>query len=332
MSKIDSQFTFHSTTNVVSKLLAPYLELMRFTKPAGTIYMYLPCLSSILLAGALSNPVLAPFELVGPALLCLVGSFVFRSAGCTWNDILDQNIDRKVARTKNRPLARGAISTTAAMVFHAAQVLLGMWLLLWFPRNCFYYLAPAMVLTAIYPLGKRFTDFPQVILGLTLPYGFIFGFQATGFDLDPLLLSTPLALNSISTARAAAAAMYFFGFTWTILYDAIYAFQDIIDDKRERVHSIAVRFESTPKALFSGLAVVQISALISAGLIISASPIYFLGVLGATISTACMIFKVDLGSCESCAWWFRYGSCWLIGGSVSLACFGEYCTRYALWL
>ena len=298
------------------KPIVPYAELIRAAKPAGTLYLYIPSLAGTFIAASLIDPVPSPFDVLKIAVLFLVGSTVFRGAACTWNDILDQDIDRRVTRTRNRPLPRGAISTKAALLYNGVQTLLGLLLLSYFPRPCVFYSLPSIALIALYPLGKRFTHYPQVILGLSWSYGFVIAFPAMEVD----LLSSPIALRT-------AACLYGSGIAWTIFYDTIYAHQDIQDDKREGVKSIAIKFEAVPKILLSILAVAQVVLLVSAGVVMSAGDLYYLGCLAVAATLAWTVLSVDLSRPADCAWWFHWGSCWLTGGSIVLGCFTEYALR-----
>ena len=298
---------------VPSSFFGPCMELIRFSKPAGTLYLYLPALSSTLLAASLLKPTPPPVEVFKISLLFCLGSVVFRGAACTWNDILDQDIDRCVTRTRNRPLARRAISTRSALLFNAVQTVLGSALLFCFPVQCLYYGIPSIVLIALYPLGKRFTDYPQVILGFTWAYGFVMGFVAMG--LDPLSHGEVLPL---------VASLYGSGMAWTILYDTVYAHQDIRDDKREGVRSIAIRFESCAKPFLSCLCFTQVLLLLLSGYLSNAGPSFYLGCTGAAISGVVMILTVELGNPEDCAWWFHRGSWFFTGGSIAMGCLGQY--------
>jgi len=236
-----------------------------------------------------------------------------RGAGCTINDLWDRNLDPRVARTRLRPIARGAVSPQAAIIFTGAQLLTGLAVLLQFPTSCLWYGIPSLLLVATYPLAKRVTHYPQFVLGLTFSWGAIMGFPALGID----LLSNTQALT-------AAACLYASNVAWTVLYDMIYAHMDIKDDVKAGIKSIALRHDKDTKAVLSGLAVTQIGLLSAAGLAVGAGPIYFTGVCGSAAATlGTMIWKVNLKSVADCWWWFRYG-CWFTGGGIVLGMAGEY--------
>ena len=295
----------------------PYAELIRLDKPVGTYYLFFPCLFSTLLAAPLTDPITTPSTVMGTTLLFLTGALVMRGAGCTINDLWDRNLDPHVSRTRLRPIARKAITPLSALVFTGAQLLTGLAVLLQFPLPCFYYATPSLLLVATYPLAKRVTHYPQFVLGLTFSWGAFMGFPALGID-----------LLSHTSAALAAGCLYASNIAWTVLYDMIYAHQDIRDDKKAGIKSIARRHEENTKAVLSGLAVVQTGLLAAAGWAVGAGPVYFIGVCGsAAATTGTMIWRVDLKRPEDCWWWFRHG-CWFTGGGVAAGLAAEYAAHY----
>ncbi len=309
-------------TGILSRLppsLVPYAELIRLEKPTGTYYLYLPCLFSTLLAGLLSSPVPAPGSIVATNALFLLGSAIFRGAACTWNDTLDRDLDAKVTRTKLRPLPRGAVTASQAHTWTAVQLGAGMGVLAAafpFPTSAIYAI-PSVVIIGLYPLAKRVTHYPQVVLGFAWSWGIIMGFPAMGIGL--------FAPES-STALAAAGTLYAANIAWTVLYDTIYAHQDVKDDTRIGIKSMAVKHGA--KTILTGLAAVQVSLLAVTGWIIGAGPVYFLGTCGgATTALVTMIWRARLEKPENCWWWFKWG-CWFTGGSVASGLMGEYWLRW----
>ncbi|KAL9078076.1 MAG: hypothetical protein Q9157_003015 [Trypethelium eluteriae] len=188
-----------------------------------------------------------------------------RGAGCTINDLWDRNLDPHVARTRLRPIARGAISPQTAIIFTGFQLLAGLGVLVSFPPACFFYGAPSLLLVATYPLAKRVTYYPQFVLGLTFSWGAFMGFPALGLD-----------LLSDANLMLAAGALYASNVAWTVLYDMIYAHMDIRDDATAGIKSIALRHERNTKAVLSGLAAVQVGLLGLAGWTIGAGPVYYI--------------------------------------------------------
>lgn len=297
--------------------MVPYAELVRLDKPTGTYYLFFPCLFSTLLAAPLANPMTPPSTVLATTALFLTGALVMRGAGCTINDLWDRNLDPLVARTRLRPIARGAVSPRAAIIFTGAQLLAGLGILLQFPTDCLYYGIPSLALVATYPLAKRVTHYPQSVLGLTFSWGAIMGFPALGVDL----------LNS-GAAFKAAACLYASNVAWTVLYDMIYAHMDIKDDVKAGIKSIALRHDKDTKLVLSGLAILQIALLAGAGAAVGAGPIFYIGSCGsAAVTLITMIRRVKLKEVSNCWWWFKTG-CWLTGGGVAAGLTGEYLARY----
>jgi 4-hydroxybenzoate polyprenyl transferase len=161
---------------------------------------------------------------------------LLRGAGCTINDLLDRNIDSQVERTRTRPIASGEISVTSALAFLAAQLSGGLAILLQLNPFAQAVGASSLPLVTTYPLAKRFTNFPQAYLGLTINWGAFFGYAAACGRCD-LSVTAPLYLAGIS---------------WTLLYDTIYAHQDKDDDRKLGVGSAALALGSHPKQALSG--------------------------------------------------------------------------------
>jgi 4-hydroxybenzoate polyprenyltransferase len=308
------------TTGLLSYLppsVVPYAELIRLDKPTGTYYLFFPCLFSTLLAAPLAVPMASPLTVIGTTALFLTGALVMRGAGCTINDLWDRNLDPHVARTRLRPIARGAVSPQAAIIFTGAQLLTGLAVLVQFPTTCLYYGIPSLLLVATYPLAKRVTYYPQFVLGLTFSWGAIMGFPALGVD----LLTSQAALT-------AASCLYASNVAWTVLYDMIYAHMDIKDDVKAGIKSIALAHENNTKVVLTGLAAVQVGLLATAGAAVGAGPIFFIGSCGSAVVTlGAMIWKVNLKSVANCWWWFRNG-CWFTGGGIALGLGGEYLAQW----
>lgn len=236
-----------------------------------------------------------------------------RGAGCTINDLWDRNLDPHVARTRLRPLARRAVTPFAAVAFLSAQLCAGLCLLLQFPSQCLYYGVPSLLFVGLYPLAKRVTQYPQAVLGLTFSWGAVMGFPALGIDL----------LTNVH-ALAAAACLYGSCVAWTIVYDMIYAFQDIKDDAKVGIKSIAQAQAKSPKTFLATVAGVQVVLLAGAGVAIGAGPAYFVGTCGGAAATlGYMIAAVELGSVKDCASWFKKGA-WFTGGAIASGMGAEY--------
>src|SRR5207253_2162425 len=177
-------------------------------------------------------------------LLFLIGAFVMRGAGCTWNDITDRDLDAKVERTRSRPIPAGQVSVTQALIFLVAQALIGLVVLLQFNRFAIFTGIASLLIVAIYPFMKRITWWPQVVLGLAFSWGALMGFAAEFARIDPV-----------------AIVLYAGAIAWVIGYDTIYAHQDAEDDALIGIKSTARLFgAATHRALvvFYGLAVLLI--------------------------------------------------------------------------
>jgi len=196
------------------------LRLGRYDRPVGAWLLALPCLWGL----ACAAPSL--WDIVYPAALMVIGAFVMRGAGCTYNDWVDQDIDRRVERTRTRPLAAGLITPTAAWLWIVAQLAAGGGVLLSLPRHLWLWCFVPLLWAGLYPWAKRFFAWPQLILGLAFNWGTVLGWHsfASLSHLTPWML-------------------YAAGIFWTLAYDTLYAFQDIEDDLKVGVRSTAIFFQ-----------------------------------------------------------------------------------------
>lgn len=195
----------------------PYILLARLDRPIGIWLLFLPGLWGIFLAGA---SIAASARLV---LLFGIGSIVMRAAGCVVNDIWDRDIDRRVARTAGRPLASGALRRRQALAFLAILLLAGLIILLQLNRLAQTLGAASLLLVVLYPLAKRITNWPQLVMGLTFGFGAPLGYAAGSGRVD-----------------AALAALYGAAILWDLGFDTIYAHQDREDDAMVGVGSAAL--------------------------------------------------------------------------------------------
>lgn len=294
----------------------PYAELIRLDKPTGTYYLFFPCLFSTLLAAPLATPMAPIPSVLGTSALFFTGALIMRGAGCTVNDLWDRNLDPNVARTRLRPIARGAITPFQGVTYTGFQLLTGLAILLQFPQPCLFYGVPSLLLVATYPLAKRVTYYPQFVLGLTFSWGAIMGFPALGID----LLANQAALT-------AASCLYASNIAWTVLYDMIYAHMDIRDDAKAGIKSIALKHDAETKQVLTGLALTQVGLLAAAGAATGAGPLFYLGSCGgALVTLGVMIKRVKLKDVKNCWWWFVNG-CWITGGTISLGLAADYLVR-----
>jgi 4-hydroxybenzoate polyprenyltransferase len=226
------------------RALQPWLKLGRFDRPAGAWLLLLPGWQGIALASARAG--LLPDLLLLAKFL--VGAFLMRAAGCAWNDILDRDLDVKVARTARRPVASGQITVKQALAFLALCSLVSFAILLTMPPMAIALGAGSLALVAAYPLMKRITWWPQAWLGLTFNWGALLGYAAATGEVGlPSLL------------------LYASGLFWTLGYDTIYAIQDMEDDALAGVKSSARRLgPSAPRAILGFYGVTALLAFAAA--------------------------------------------------------------------
>ena len=293
----------------------PYAELVRLDKPLACLYLYFPCAFGTLLVASMATRQILPLHLARTNLMFFVGCFLVRCAGCSWNDIVDQDLDRLTTRTRHRPLARRALSTSSALIFALIQVILGYMLVYaLMPRSCLYFSIPSAILTALYPFGKRFTHYPQLILGCVGSWGVIMAFPALGLD----LLSEP-------EFWLPASALYLSCIAWTVFYDTIYAAQDLKDDLKTGIKSPVVQYREQTRHFIVAAAALQVILLISTGIAMGANTSYFLLTCGlTTICLGAIVTRVDLSDPQSCIGWFKKGSVYT--GATILSGF---CVLYA---
>jgi len=196
--------------------VAPFALLARLDRPIGAWLLFLPGLWSILLAGAPAGPTVRLIALF------LLAAVLMRGAGCVVNDMWDRDLDRRVARTIGRPLASGAVSLRGAVLFLAALCVPALLILLTLNPLAQALGVASLLLVALYPLAKRVTWWPQLMLGFTFGWGAPMGYAAAG-RLD-----------------GAAAALYLAAIVWILGYDTIYAHQDREDDALAGVGSTAL--------------------------------------------------------------------------------------------
>ena len=210
----------HWSFRLAPEALRPYLSLARIDRPFGVWLLLFPCWWSLAMAAA-SHGALPPLL---PALLFALGALVMRSAGCTYNDIVDRDYDARVARTADRPIPSGQVSLRQAWVFLALQLLTGLLVLLQFNAFTIAVGAASLLLVFAYPFMKRITYWPQAWLGMTFNWGALVGWASYEGSLGwpPLLL-------------------YLGGIAWTLGYDTIYAHQDKEDDILIGVKSTALK-------------------------------------------------------------------------------------------
>ncbi len=324
----DASWTYHQPTKGILSLLppswVPYAELTRIHKPVGNVVIYLPYLLGALFGAIIQPTPTSPSTMISAASNLLAASVILRSAGCTWNDVVDYKFDQQVARCRLRPVARGAVSPRSGTVFFVVQM--GLWLAsLWFicPRSL-YAAAPVVPLVLAYPYAKRVTDYPQLVLGITLAWGIFPGSVVTGIDIARMWKdNAPAAMGLWSLFVAYV--------TWTLVYDTIYAFQDIQDDVTSGVRSMAISWRHSAKTLLALLAAVQIFALSATGWSVDAGLGYYVGSCGGSaVALGVMIWRVDLQEPKACAWWFQYGIL-MVGACMTAGMVANWVARFVFF-
>jgi 4-hydroxybenzoate polyprenyltransferase len=238
--------------------LKPFARLARWDRPIGAWLLFWPCALGAALAGIAAGA--APR--VDHIALFLIGSFAMRGAGCTWNDIVDRDIDARVARTASRPLPSGQVTTRAAAIFLALQLLIGLAVLVQFNGFAILVGFAAVLPVITYPFMKRITWWPQVNLGICFSWGVLMAWAAV-----------------FATIEAPALLFYLGSILWVIGYDTVYALQDVEDDVLAGVHSTALLFGRNVRGWLAGFYAAAVAAL-AAGLAAGgAGPLAYLGLI-----------------------------------------------------
>jgi 4-hydroxybenzoate polyprenyltransferase len=263
----------------------PYLRLARLDRPIGSWLLLLPCWWSSALAAVAAREATPPLLHI---VLFFVGAFAMRGAGCTWNDIVDRDLDRVVERTRSRPIPSGQVSVRQAAVFLVLQALIGLAVLVSFNGFTIALGIASLAMVAIYPFMKRITYWPQIVLGLAFSWGALMGWAAHFGRLD-----------------APALLLYAGSIAWVIGYDTIYAHQDREDDALVGIKSTALLFGEHTKrmlTLFYGLAVIFIGV---AGLAGGAGILSALGLLAFAAHLGWQIVRLDITDPDRCLRLFK---------------------------
>ena len=203
-----------------------FIELTRFKKPIGYMLLFWPCAWGLTLGFDFSKEIKTYiFYLI----LFLLGAVLMRSAGCIVNDIIDRNFDKKVFRTKNRPIASGKVSVKLGIIYSLVLCLLAFFVLINFNNLTIILALGSMPLAFTYPLMKRYTYWPQLFLGITFNYGLILGWTSINNEIDLIPI-----------------IFYIGAIFWTLGYDTIYGFQDIKDDEIIGLKSTSIKFKKNP--------------------------------------------------------------------------------------
>jgi 4-hydroxybenzoate polyprenyl transferase len=233
-----------------------FLELTRLKRPIGYMLLFWPCAWGLTLNfDFYENLEIYFFYLF----LFLAGSILMRSAGCIINDIVDRNYDKKVFRTKNRPIASGKISVNLGYVYAAILCLVALCVLINFNNFTILLALASMPLAFTYPLMKRFTYWPQLFLGITFNYGLILGWTSitNEINIEPIIF-------------------YLGAIFWTLGYDTIYGFQDIKDDEIIGLKSTSIKFKKNPYIFLFSCYSIFFTSLLIVGYLMKLNEFYYL--------------------------------------------------------
>ena len=300
----------HWVYRLLPRPVWPYAQLARWDRPIGWVLLLWPCWWSVALAasafphGSESIWSLLPSPWV--LLLFMIGAIAMRGAGCTYNDLVDEDIDAQVERTRSRPLPSGQVTRRQAWVFLLAQALAGLFVLVQFNGFAILLGIASLAVVAVYPFAKRVTDWPQFVLGLAFSWGALMGWAVEFADID-----TPAVL------------LYAGSILWVIGYDTLYAHQDKEDDALVGVRSTARLFGRHTKIWLVGL---YGGALVLFGCAFAAAALPMPAMAGLAAAAAHMTRQIkvlDIDNADQCLRLFKSNGTvgWLIflgilGGAV----------------
>ena len=233
-----------------------FIDLIRLKKPIGFMLLFWPCAWGLTLAYDLSQDL---NKYLFYLLLFFLGSVLMRSAGCIVNDVLDREFDKKVFRTKNRPIASEKISVKLGILYTLILCFLAFLVLLNFNLFTIILALGSMPLAFTYPLMKRYTYWPQLFLGITFNYGLILGWTAINGQLDYLPI-----------------IFYIGAIFWTLGYDTIYGYQDIKDDEIIGLKSTAIKFKSNPYIFLTLCYSILLLSILTMGYLMNLNKFFYL--------------------------------------------------------
>jgi 4-hydroxybenzoate polyprenyl transferase len=260
-----------------------YLNLLRFDKPIGIFLLFLPCLCGLAFSSKNKN-----IDWIYFISLFLIGSFLMRSAGCIINDLFDKDFDKKVERTKNRPIASGRVSVQSALIFLAILLFFAFLILLQFNKQTIILGLVSVVFVTAYPLMKRITYYPQVFLGITFNLGILFASTAIVGKITSITL-----------------LLYLANIIWTIIYDTIYGYQDLDDDLKIGIKSTAIKFGKNPQKILYSLTFAYFILLVLFGFFADFKFVYFIIIFLAATILVCQIKTCNFSSHQNCLQKFK---------------------------
>jgi len=262
----------------------PYLRLARLDRPIGSWLLLMPCWWSAGLAGMQAGRFPSLWHIV----LFFIGAFAMRGAGCTWNDLVDRDLDGRVERTRSRPIPSGQVTVAQAVAFMLAQALVGLAVLLQFNRFTVLCGLASLLVVAIYPFMKRITYWPQIVLGLAFSWGALMGWPAAFARLD----WAPLVFFAGSVS-------------WVIGYDTIYAHQDREDDLLIGIKSTALLFQENTRPMLAWFYAGAVALIGLAGWLAGGRLIFLLGLAAFAAHLAWQVTQLDIDDAAHCLKLFK---------------------------
>ena len=265
-----------------------FIQLTRLSKPIGFLLLFWPCVWGLTLAYYFDGETNLYLKHV---LLFFLGSVLMRSAGCIFNDIIDKDLDQKVERTKNRPIAAKKISVGNAIFYIVLLCLLALLILVQFNLLTITLGLCSMILVFTYPFMKRITYWPQFFLGLTFNWGIIMGWTSitNNISLEPIILYT--------------AAIF-----WTLGYDTIYGLQDINDDEIIGIKSTSIKFKNNVKVFVGICYALFIFFLLFLGTMLRINIYYFIFSLFFILSLIYQMIIFQNHNSKSCLKAFKFNN------------------------
>ena len=279
------------------KQIKLFIELTRLKKPIGYMLLFWPCAWGLTLAYNYNVEIVTYFYFLA---LFLLGAILMRSAGCIANDIADRKFDKKVFRTKNRPIASGKISISRAIVYSSILCLIALLVLVQFNNFTIVLALGSMPLAFTYPLMKRYTYWPQLFLGITFNYGLILGWTSITSEINLLPM-----------------IFYFGAIFWTLGFDTIYGFQDIIDDEIIGLKSTSIKFKKNSKLFVSLCYSIFLISLIFLGVKMDFNYLYFVFIIIVGFHLFYVqVYALKINRSSNCLKIFKSNN--LLGGIVFL--------------
>src|SRR5665213_102014 len=262
----------------------PYLRLARLDRPIGSWLLLMPCWWPLGMAGMTQGQLPRLWHIV----LFFIGAFVMRGAGCTWNDLVDRDLDGLVESTRSRPIPSKQVTVAQTTIFMLAQGAVGLLVLIQFNRFTVICGLASLAVVAIYPFMKRITYWPQIFLGLAFSWGALMGWPAMFGRLDP-----------------PAFVLYAGSILWVIGYDTIYAHQDRDDDLLVGIKSTALLFGERTRPMLASFYAAAVLLIGASGLMAGGSLIFLLGMIAFAAHLAWQVIRLDIHDPAHCLKLFK---------------------------